>query len=315
MKVRARPVEAVLGLVVLAACGIAGCANAQDPTAPGLATSTASIQGVVVDSAVRPLAGAVVTIPAIAGLGMTTGEDGLFRFEALAPGLHLVAIDKPGFLPTVVQAEAGTTAGAAVLTVVLEPLPETRPYVVVETFDGFLDCGIGSAPLFGFTSGCRQTASAGLAALCHGQPPVPPTGICLDETDPYFRPGTRGNITVAQAELTWDPSLQGAELLLLAYVFDEAEQVVGTVGFVSGPPFLVLPMNRTVVDGFDLGGTNHVGLYVSAGSRTELTVVAQQPFRLFHTAAYFFELPEGWTFVRDGLPDVPPTCTTCLAAP
>lgn len=306
------PRPAPLVALALAALALAGCT--EPPKAEDLLMDDlGSITGVVVDAALRPLAGAVATIPAQPQVpAATTGEDGSFRFDGLRLGLHVVQVEKPGYLSAAVTASSSADPVAPVVNVVLEPLAETQPYVVLETFDGVLDCGVGSAVVFGLTTGCLQTASSGLAVVCNGADPVPPTGVCLSQTDPYFRVATRGNMTMAQAELTWEPTLDGAELLLLVYVFDEAEQVVGGVGSVSGPPFLVVPMNRTVVEENDLGGANHAGLYVSAGSRTAANVVAQQPFRAFHTAAYFFELPAEWAFARDGLPTLPPTCTTCL---
>lgn len=298
--------------LALAVALLAGCSDA--PTAEQLlAPDEGALAGVVVDPALRPLEGAVARIPAAPEVPpATTGADGTFRFQGLRAGLHIVQVEKPGYLSATVQATASAAPDAPLVNVVLEPLDETRPYVVLETFEGFLDCGVGSAAVFGFTTACRQTASAALAIACAGQDPVPPTGVCLGEADPYFRVATRGNMTTAQAELTWNPTLAGAELLLLGYVFDPDEQVVGSVGSVTGPPYLAIPMPQAVVDEHDLGGANHVGLYVSAGSRTDANVAAQQPFRLFHTAAYFFELPTGWAFVEDGLPQVPPTCTTCL---
>lgn len=301
--------------LALLAAAMAGCSDPTDAAQPTSPAHAGSIAGVVVDQAIRPVAGATASIPALPDVvAQATTADGTFRFDGLRPGLHVVHVAKPGYLATVVQAVATEDKEPDYVRVVLEPLAETKPYVVLESFEGFLDCGVGAAPLFGFTFACQQTAGAGLAALCNGAPPVPPTGVCLDETDPYVHSLARGNMSMAQTELVWEPSSGGpSELLFVQYVFDASDQIVAGAGTAAGPSYLVSRLNGTILAEHDLRGVNHLGFYVSVGSTQTASVVVQQAYRLFHTAAYYFELDIEWAFVDDGAPLVPPTCTTCLA--
>jgi hypothetical protein len=225
-----------------------------------------------------------------------------------------IELSKGGFLTATAQGMVATDDGAAVLKVVLEPLVETTPYIVQETFEGIVECGVGSKVVFGLTFSCLQTASAGVNNLCHGAPPVPPTGVCINETDPYFFPQGQGNMSMAQSELAWDPTVQGqSELLLFHQLFDASGAVIGATGSVTGPSFLVLRLNATTLRENDIGGTNHIGVYVSVGNGPAANVAFEQSFRGFHTTAYNFEFEPDWAFVRDGPPVLPSTCTTCLA--
>jgi hypothetical protein len=293
--------------------GCAGSTGGNSDMAEDAPTGT--LRGVVVDSAIRPLAGAVVTIAAQSeARHALSGADGLFAFEGLDLGVVVLEVTKPGYLSAHVQAQVRMGEPEEVVRVLLEPSLETRPFIVQESFSGFLDCGVGSATLFGFTFACQQTAGAGLAVLCEGGGPVPPLGVCVPETEPYFHSQTTGNITMAQSELIWEPSSAGAsDLLLLDQVFDADGQIVTGAAYVAGPSFLVLRLNSTVIREHQLGGPNHLGFYVSVGPTQPANVVVQQSYRLFHTTAYHFEFEAEWTFVEDGTPLVPPTCTTCLA--
>ena len=295
---------------------LAGCSapKAAEPDASQPVAPAGSLLGVVVDEAVRPLAGAVITIPALPALApATTGEDGLFRFDGLAPGAVFVQVEKPGYLAATAQGRVSDDAGAPVLNVVLRPLAETTPYIVQETWEGIVDCGLGSQVAFGLTFSCTQTVAAGVNNMCHGFPPIPPTGVCIDETQPYFFPQAAGNMSMAQSELMWDATVQGqSELLMVHQLFDSSGVVLGGTGSATGPSFLVLRLNSTLLRDNDIGGANHLGIYVSAGNGPAVNVAFQQPFKGFHTTAYHFEFEPEWVFVRDGAPVIPPVCTTCL---
>lgn len=309
----ARAIPSLLVVAIL----LAGCSKAPEP-APDEADGPkqGTLTGVVIDEAVRPLAGAAVAVPALRALApVLTGDDGGFVLSGLAPGVVILQVTKEGYLMETVQAEVpAADEHAPLLQVKLARDAEAAPYAIVEAFDGFIDCGAGSSAVFGFTFACQNTVQAAFPVLCNGSPPVPPTGICLPTADPYVYPQAAGNMSMVQTELVWTPSSSGSsDLLLLTQVLDPAGQVVPYAGSsVSGPSYLVSRLNATQLREFGLTSGNHLGLFVSVGPTQPANVVLQQSYRIVHTTAYRFEFEQDWTFVEDGAPVVPPTCTTCL---
>jgi hypothetical protein len=306
-------------VVILLSWVLAGLAGCADADAPAVADSPVpgSLRGVVVDEAIRPVAAAMVSVPALPGLApVPSGEDGLFEIAGLAPGVILIQVAKEGYLAAVVQAEVAADGAGDLVQVQLARDAEAAPYAVVESFEGFIDCGVGSSAVFGFTFACQNTAQAAFPVLCNGSPPVPPTGVCLPTVDPYLYPQSTGNMSMVQTELVWTPSSAGSsDLLLLTQVLDANGQVVPYAGSsVSGPSYLVSRLNATQLQEFGLTSGNHIGLFVSVGPTQPANVVVQQSYRIVHTTAYRFEFEQDWTFVEDGAPLPPPTCTTCLAA-
>lgn len=304
-------VAAALAFTTLAGCSGSG---APDPAGPGadLPDGLLLLRGVVIDPAIRPVTGAEVSIPARPGLAaVTTGEDGTFEF-ATEPGTVFVQVRRIGFLMASVQTTV--EEGGAVVQVRLEPSDELRPYAVVESFQGFLDCGVGSGPAFGLTAGCSVVLGGTAYILCTGNGPVPPTGICLAQTVPYFVSAAEGaNMSMAQTEVVWDPTVQGqSELLLGSYVVDRSGAIVGGVPSVSGQSVLVRRLNETVVQDARLGAANSLALFVNPGNSGPANVVVQQSYQLVHTSTFLFEPDADWTFARDGAPPVPDACTSCL---
>ena len=301
-----------LGLALLA---LAGCADdgpgpaaapGEAPLAPG------SLSGVVLDKAIRPLSGVTVSIPARPDVAANvTGADGAFVLAGVGPGTVVVAASKPGYLDAFVQAAAGEP-DAAPLQIVLEPLQETQPYYVLESYDGFMDCGVGSGPVFGLTAGCMVIVGGTLYIACVGSDPVPPTGVCVGDASPYYVSAAQGDLTTAQTEAVWTPTVNGqSELLIGTYVVDAEGAVVGGLPSASGPSVLVRRINATLADEFDLGGANRAAIYINPGNSGPANVVVQQGYQVFHTSSFYFELPEGWVFAVDGPPEVPDECTVC----
>lgn len=290
---------------VLAAALLAGCAQGRE-TQPVPDAEVAAVRGVVLDAAIRPLEGVTVSIPAHGDLSaQVTGPDGAFTFDGLTPGTLFLEARKDGYLSAVVQATA-VPGESPLVQITLTPLEETRPYYVLESFRGFLECGVGSAPAFGLTAGCMVVAGGALYIVCTGSEPVPPTGICLGGTSPYFLSVARGNMSTAQTEAVWEPTVPGmSELLLGGYVVDPEGAIVGGVPDASGPSVLVRRLNETVVQENDLGGAHSLALFVNPGNTGPVNVVVRQPYEVFHTSTFFFTPEEGWVFAVDGPPVVP----------
>ena len=310
MTAGAVPAVALGLLVALAGCAggkqAATASEGEAPLAPG------ALAGVVLDPAIRPLAGVTVSIPGRPDVAANvTGTDGTFLLTGVGAGTVVVSAGKAGYLTAFVQAEAGDPE-AAPLQVLLQPLQETQPYTVLESYDGFMECGVGSAPAMGIMAGCMVIVGGTLYIACVGSDPVPPTGVCVGETSPYYVSTARGNMTTAQTEAVWSPTVQGqSELLIGSYVVDTQGAVVGGLPYAVGQSILVRPLNATVVDEADLGGANSAAIFVNPGNSGPANLVVQQAYQVFHTSTFHFELEEGWIFAVDGPPEVPEQCTVC----
>jgi hypothetical protein len=151
-------VNHVLVAALMVALGLAGCAgeasgpedeDAEEEVFDDLgleATETTGvIRGVVVDQAIRPLAGANVTltIPGGGKESVRTGEAGTFGFSDLDPGTYFVAARKLGYnsTQTAVEVVAGLD-DPPVTSIMLEENPAETPYVQVYSYEGFITCGV-----------------------------------------------------------------------------------------------------------------------------------------------------------------------------
>lgn len=137
---------------LLTAVVLGGCANnAADPNAaldkiatnaPTLEVtdSTGGIRGVVVDSAITPIAGATVAITN--GPTAKTDKSGLFTFSGLKPGDYFLTASKAGY--TTVQSTAVVKAGVAnppIVKIQVAYIPGKQPYVETFKLNGFYECG------------------------------------------------------------------------------------------------------------------------------------------------------------------------------
>lgn len=303
----------VAGLVVAAV--LAGCLGAAPDasTADGTVASPAfGLHGVVIDLAIRPLAGVTVAIPARADVPpVVTAEDGTFAFDGLDAGVVFLEAAKPGYLSSTVQALVQDEA-QPVLQIMLEPLLETKPWFALEEFHGFMECGVGSAPAFGLTAGCMVVAGATLYVVCTGNPPIPPTGVCLGEADPYFFSTARGNMTMSQTEAVWRPSVPNmSELLIGSYVVDAQGAIVGGAPTATGQSVLVRRIDAPTTEELQLGGANSLAIFVNPGNSGAANVVASQAYDVYHTSTFYFELDADWVFAESGPPVPPEQCTVC----
>lgn len=111
------------------------------------------ISGVVVDAAIHPLVGAVVTIPGL-DLKDTAERDGSFSFTELMASTYYLKAEAPGHYgaETLVEVEAGKITR---VKFVLDAVPPPTPYHVTQSFNGFAE--ITSEPLGIVTSSDSYT--------------------------------------------------------------------------------------------------------------------------------------------------------------
>jgi hypothetical protein len=97
---------------------------------------------VVVDDAIRPLAGANVTVssPGGAANATATGPDGLFSFHGLKPGAWVLEVSKPFYATQ--RSTVDVRAGPAEATAQFQLAPElgTLPFSAQTKWDGFIEC-------------------------------------------------------------------------------------------------------------------------------------------------------------------------------
>ncbi len=135
----------LLSVGLLAAFVLAGCSSGGGGETPGnqdkldVDAATGGIRGVVVDQAISPVAGALVTISG--GASTESGPDGAFNFTRLEAGEYLVSVGKPGFkgAQTTTTVVAGD-AEPAIVKLLLERLSTATPYLDHFKLDGYYDC-------------------------------------------------------------------------------------------------------------------------------------------------------------------------------
>lgn len=238
--------------------------NATIPAAtPPKDGSRGHIAGVVVDEAIRPIAGAKVRLPGL-DLTRTSDRDGSFSFVDLVPASYLLTVAKPGYLAAqaLLEVNEGEFTRAKV---VLTAIPPPTPYHVVQKFDGFAEA--------------TDVAGVGYLLIGEGLTCSHCTfDLTLDRTDV---------LEDAVFEATMDPDGSGGNSFE-DYVtspdnytqYDYAQR---------GNPM------RFELKGPDLGGGERFDLAVTPQSFP--APESNKAFEVFVTAFYYQAAPAGWSFV------------------
>ncbi len=309
------------GALLAFAVALAGCNGGSPSADQGLeegftdlgleATATTGVlRGLVVDPTILPVAGAQVTLVST-GASTTTGEDGLFGFDELEAGPYFLAVEKVGYAK--VQASAEVVAGMAsppVVRILLQPDPSSIPYVVAQSYSGYVQCSFKLANLVFDASSCDPAGATGLSANDDSQPWFPVTGPPL-----YY-----------QSEMTWESTQPaGTGLVTIQWACNEGD--CGDDDYrlcnVRGQSPLTCRVNRTaslVEGGGGVGieeaelGTSNMGYNVQMfancfecvpGTVLGVGVVLEQRFDVFNHLFYGYEPPAEWTFISDGPPPPP----------
>lgn len=107
-----------------------------------------SISGIVVDEAVRPVAGANVTLHVDGVEPVVASEIGAFTFEGLAPGTYILSASAPGFLA--VQSTSSVVGGQTSEIRLQLPIDASPvPYHTTLTHHGFMAAYAGIAQTYG----------------------------------------------------------------------------------------------------------------------------------------------------------------------
>lgn len=305
---RGSPV-ALRALAALVAVTLAGCAAtpdaAPDDGAPSLdsldlrATSTTGVvRGYVVDEAIRPLAGAVITLGDTAdghNREATTSDDGVFGFDGLPAGAHFVTVslERYATIQQTVEVKAGISDPPP-LKVVLMRSPQSTPYIDSYSIDMFASF---KSPFLGLGSAFDEALGQGQSA--------------------FFQADVMPTATVAQMEISWKPSSalsQHASLVGSTRQEDGDSNVLVDYGIVEGASPLTVRSITTNVTADPVVATyfflriDPVAWNVESPTVPDIggAALINQKFSGFaHVFHHFVPDPE-WTFVRDGpypLPD------------
>lgn len=300
---RAARAAALLGCLLAAGILSAGCSGPEAGSAhagDGAAEATGLLHGVVVDEALRPLAGVAVEASYAGGppLAATTGDDGTFRFGAVAPGSYVVTASQERRLTatTLAQVVAGEEDPRAV-QLVLELLRDEVPFATAIAYDVFVGCA------FSYGNLCSAPAQGGFDVLGDRS-----AHLFYDEVV------AQGRVPdLVQGEATWDPSLPTSAELYPIYGWStpaawQAFAYEGTFFAVSQPSPSFDRVTAEMAAEAELGVRS--GLVVEfysgrpGGLPTGLTL--NQRVSLYLHLFYGFLPADDWRFVATGAAPQPP---------
>ena len=135
-----RPARTLLILVAVVLAGCAsGPAHSKSSNEVG-AGDCPVIRGIVVDEAIRPLAGATIevvgqnaSVPA-----QTTDKSGAYTLPCLPVGSYLIRASHPLYSTVQQAVEVGDSASPPLVKIQLQRVIFANPYVQVQKFDGFV---------------------------------------------------------------------------------------------------------------------------------------------------------------------------------
>lgn len=143
----------ILAIIALLTTALAGCSDSNAPTQEGpnfedldygvqATDTTGVIRGVVVDEAIRPLAGVLINVTGQQRVSAVTRDDGAFGFSGLEPGDYFLQASMKGFITQ--QASTSVVAGRNnpdLVKITLAAVPVEAPYVDAVTYAGYLTFG------------------------------------------------------------------------------------------------------------------------------------------------------------------------------
>lgn len=291
--------------LLLAGTLLAGCSSPSDnspsesgPTFDDLGlqatSSTGVIRGVVVDDAIRPIAGAKVTLMGESPKEASTTDQGTFGFDGLPAATYFLKVHKAGYVDA--QQSTDVVAGLAdppVVKVQLVADAANMPYVEDYVFEGFIECSATvGAPPAGYLSGALCSIPNDL---------TPQTGnVTQDNFGVFYQLAKKPSWI--QSEMTWDSTqaLGGEMRLQYSWECDTNN------GFlcdhdVGGTSPLLLTANADDIEVINHGDYSEE-LFVrvfnqeSASSMSTVGATIEQRFTIYTHIFYGYQPPEGWRF-------------------
>jgi hypothetical protein len=308
---RSAQVPALLMLVaLLAGCASSGGSVSQDELGKAeqaarelsveATATTGVIRGVVVDTAIRPIAGATVSLVSN-GRNTTTNAAGAFGFDGLAPGAYFLLANKTSYekVQVSVDVKAGDSDPTATRILLSHDASYVLPHFQAQQFKGFI--------------GCTSSAIAACSlpnSLC---------GIfgCGNVTDDryFFTLQVEPHPAFAQSEWVWSATVpSNAEIDFYMEAGDGcASKFFNSTGSHASPSYVT-------VDGKGFGdpveGSSTCGIFYRAFGGTTAGLpcpqdlcagaIVQQDFTLYLHTFYGYRPPAGWRFSQASqVPDPP----------
>lgn len=227
--------------------------------AGSISTTTGAIAGVVVDEAVRPIAGARLTTAT--GQNATTSESGVFQLGGLEPGFYALRVSAEGFLD--IQASADVIAGQ-VTSIKVQMLVDASPQPYAQTYP--------------YTAYMQAWGTIGqwLVEI------VNPTPLC----DCTYRFTPAENVSTVILEAFWEPTVPDpAALSEFYWEIGDVDLDWYETGYCTSPCHV-----RPTMEGYNQGRELEVRI-----SGPDAWAAYQQQVRIFTTVFHHGEAPEGWT--------------------
>jgi hypothetical protein len=267
------------------------------------ATSTTGIvRGVVVDDAIRPIAGVHLSMPVDGKAHMTnTSAEGLFGYDDLQPGTYFIQASKLGYRPA--QASVDVVAGVKEPPVVRIQLVADAsfkaPYYEQYTFEGFIECSTGAAAAGGYV----------YFSACSASPEAFPNDKFATS---YV---LTGYPELVQSEMTWDSTQAASRSLAHNFYYADPDETDGYKDLTAeGESPLVNTMDnetaKEYIEGLDYKAGQNLTLamrvFTRATDGTGPALTVEQKFTVYTTIFYGYLPPTGWTLMDSGQVPPPP---------
>ena len=299
-----------LASLALVSVALSGCGGNGEPdpqadfdTLELQATATKGlIRGVVVDDAIRPIAGAQVDLKGAAPQSTVASQDGLFGFDELEPGTYFLQTSKPGYksVQTSVDVIAGVQEPPIARVLMAVDTSYVAPYYEQYVFEGFIECstGAGAGGAYAYISVCSSSPEA-----------FPNDRIAVSYP-------LSGYPAWVQAEMVWESTQAVSQSLSHSFSYDDPDEEDGVNDrSVEGLSPLVNTMDnetaREFIEGLEFTEGDELLLqqriFTVATDGTGPALTVQQRFSVYTTVFYGYLPPEGWTLRESGQVPPPPT--------
>lgn len=281
---------------------------------------TGAIRCVVVDAAVRPIAGAKVSTT-VAGRGTVetmTGANGGCALTGLPAGTYFLTASKQGYFSAQTSVDVRAGVSPPVTKVQLMTDLATTPYYATSTFSGYIECSV-TTPVYA-------------RAVCAAPNQAAPN--TTNDRFVAFHPLDR-RPTWIQHEMVWDSTQQAGSAfqLVSSYATSEehqAGQIQGDLNSTVGTSPLILIPSAGDIARTRVGenGTGLVPRVFAGGADQTVNAVCdptnskflgfgtqnclfgtgatlEQSFTIYTHVFYGYAPPQDWTFGNDGDPPMP----------
>jgi len=303
-----------VAVLLSAALALAGCSDGGTSDEPDfedveveVTEDTGAVLGVVVDTAIQPVAKATVTL---SGDNRTaeTDERGRFSFSKVSPGAHFLTVTKPGY--TKGQSSVDVVAGLetpGLVKIQIERLFDQDPFSEQVKFQGFLACGYQTNVVARVTAPC-VTDYTSIVVSGGAAPQL--REVQGDTRDYLVEIGDGWQRLVF--EMTWEPSAQGTATGMHMTVSQEertAADWFASYGSANPMRFQVdvgVPGPEQQGQPEMIPPSGHPALLVFMnvdGMGDPFAMAVNQGFEVIQSNFYFGLPPEDWSFIAgDELP-------------